>query len=208
MEKAQVKPSLTEGSKISTSYSEEGKSLLATSIDKLTLPEPETVILKQQSMEQYLSDYAEILYIETRGQDQRPQVVFSPNEGVRIRITAAIHHPIPVCGFSLSIYTLSGIVVANLFWPFQNGLSVGEPIWEVYLQNPNLRQGEYIISCGVIREFLTTSNENVVFYCRWSRAISFRIDENYIGNMPLGLVHMNTDPPPGTVLLPDKTIKV
>ena len=73
-------------------------------------------------------------------------------------------------------------------------------MWQLTLEDTHLRQGEYIVSAGIMQQFETVSNENIVFYCLWDRALSFRIDEAYIGNTPLGLVAVSTSPAIGSSL--------
>ncbi len=161
-------------------------------------------ILKQKSTDQFYSDYADFLGIEITDTSGQTKVIFDLNETIGIKAGALVQKEIPVCGFSISIYALNGSVVSNLFWPFDQGLQAGVQSWEVLIQTPNLRQGEYVISCALIKEFITTSNESVEFYCRWSRALSFRVEETFIGSMPLGLVLMETLPPQGKTLTPSE----
>lgn len=157
-------------------------------------------LLKQKSTDYYYSDYADFSRIKIMDRAGQARVIFRLNEPVIIMGEASIAKPIPTCGFSLTIYNLSGVVAANLFWPFAGGLAPGQSSWQVLLPTPHLRQDEYLISCGIIKEFVTATNATVQFYCRWSRALSFRVDESFIGNMPLGLVLMETDPPQGAPL--------
>lgn len=159
------------------------------------------VILRQKNVTQFYSDYADLLNVEITDKHQHPRVIFGMNEEVTISVKALIRKDIPVSEFALTIYSMNAVVVSNLCWPFPDGLRTGVQKWTISIPIPNLRQGEYLISCGVIKEFLTASNEVVVFYCRWSRALSFRVEEEYIGNMPLGMVLMQTEPPIGSPIL-------
>jgi len=163
------------------------------------------VILRQKNGTQFYSDYANLLHVEISDKNHHPKVIFGMNEEVGISVKALIRKEIPVCEFALTIYSMNAVVLSNLSWPFPGGLRTGEQEWKISIPISNLRQGEYLISCGVIKEFLTTSNEVVVFYCRWSRALSFRVEEGYVGNMPLGVVLMHTDPLAGSPILVSNT---
>lgn len=170
-------------------------------IENTTLmPIEENAIVRQKTADDYYSEYAELLDVETVDEAARPKVIFGLNEMIGINVAARIYKNIPVCGFVVSIYALNGSVITNLFWVFSQGLTAGERRWKIWLEAPNLRQGEYVISCGIIKEFLTTSNEAIVFYCQRNRSPSFRVEEGFIGNMPLGVVLMRTEPAAGSDL--------
>jgi ABC-type polysaccharide/polyol phosphate transport system ATPase subunit len=166
------------------------------------------VILKQKvaSLGNYLSDYAEFLNIETIDRVDQPKVIFALNEAIGVKVTVRVHRNIPKCGFVITIYTVNGGVMANMFWSIPTGLPPGVQSWRIIIETSNLRQSEYVISCALVEEavarnFYTASNEIVVFYCLWDRVLSFRIEEGFMGQMPMGIVFMQTHPPIGDTLV-------
>src|SRR6185369_4034111 len=122
-------------------------------------------------------------------------VIFGADNSIGIVASAHIYRSLPTCEFVVSMYTITGVVVANLHWPFANALEAGQYIWQMHIPKSHLRQGEYVVSVALIRKFETLTNETIVFYCLWDRALAFRVDEGYVGQMPLGLVLMPTIPP-------------
>jgi lipopolysaccharide transport system ATP-binding protein len=163
------------------------------------------VILENKVRDKYYSAYCDLLQMDIVDHEGQPQVMFDLEDPIGFKGVVQVFKDIPKCGFSVSIYALNGSVVTNLYWPFEEQFTAGKYSWNVMINNPNLRQGEYIVSCGIIEEFLTTTNETVVFYCKWTRFSSFRIEETYIGNMPLGMVLMQTDPPLNSSLTVSKS---
>jgi len=176
------------------------ENIVAPSLTQMADAAPSDVILQHEVADKYYSAYADFQRVAITDRSGHSTSIFQPNELVIMDVEVAIHQALPMCTFVVSMYALNGTVVAQLWWPIPNGLSVGQHTWRIVLSTSNLRQGEYIISCGLSREFLTTTNEAMVFYCLWDRALSLRVDEGHMGSMPLGIVRLQTDPPVGSNL--------
>lgn len=158
------------------------------------------IVLQQKSTDRFYSICADLQRLTIQDQNGQPASVFRLDEPVYFAVEVDVFQPLTQASCVISVYTLNGNVAANLHWPIKQGLKPGRHRWRVALTTPNLRQGEYLISCGVAKEFITTTNEVMVFYCLWSRAVSFRVDEGHLGNTPLGIVRMDTYPPVGCPL--------
>ncbi len=161
---------------------------------------PSPIVQSQKDGDRFYTEYAEFVSIKVRGSTGDNQVFFIPGEPITLAVEVDILAPIPQCGFVLTLYTLTNVVIGNFFWPIPEGLEPGRRAWEVIIENPNLRQNEYLVSCGLIQEHSTISNETTVFFCRWNRALSFRIEEEVVGSFPIGLVRLQSNPPDGSPL--------
>ena len=64
----------------------------------------------------------------------------------------------------------------------------GRAQWDVMVDAPNLRQGDYVASVELLSHYDPMATEKLPFYCHWNRCVVFRVDESYLGHIPLGLV--------------------
>ncbi len=165
------------------------------------------VVLRQRAVDRFYSDWAEFLAITLADGQGRAKVVFGPGESLQITVRAAVRMPLPVCELALAIYSMSNVVIATAAWPLPGGLTVGEHEWTMSIERPNLRQQEYLVSAALVREAPRATNERVQFYCRWNRSLSFRVEEGLVGNLPVGLVNLEMNPPSGAPLVPGRIAK-
>lgn len=167
--------------------------------------ENDEIQLTRNGNDKYSSNYASILAMRLLNRDGNSQIMYSLEDTVNIEVDIQIKKEISKSDFVISIYSLSGVVIANLYWNVDRVLKVGVYRWQVSLVKPNLRQAEYIISSALIKEMNFTTNEEIKAFALWDRAISLRVEEDYIGNMPLGLVYLQTQPEIGDSLSPNIT---
>jgi lipopolysaccharide transport system ATP-binding protein len=158
------------------------------------------VVLRQRDSEKFYSDFAEFISIHTVDDMGRSQVMYQVRDRIGVTVEIEVRQWIRQCHFGVSIYSLSDVVIGTFTWPIEAGLCEGRYRWEVHLQNPNLRQNTFLLSCALIESPPRATNENLVYFCRWNRAVTFKIDEGLIGNVPHGLIALETSPPAGSAL--------
>ncbi len=166
---------------------------------------PGEVVLRRRTGDRFYSDHAEIVAVRLCGPDGQPRAVFGMGQSIHVQIDADVRTAIATCEFSFAIYTPENAVIAVGHWPIRGGFSVGTWTWSFSIQEPNLRQGEYLLSLAIIREFSEATNEDCVFYSLWNRSLSFRIDEARVGRAPMGLVRLQLAPPPDGLVVTPRT---
>ena len=119
-----------------------------------------------------------------------PKQIFRDGEPFGMRITALVNAPLSPCWLAIVLYHQRGQQIA--FWThrFEAAVAAGRPHWDVMVETPNLRQGDYVASVELLSHFDPMATEKLPYYCHWNRCVVFRIDESYLGHIPLGLVHL------------------
>ena len=161
------------------------------------------LIQQQRDVDKFYTAYAEFAAIRLLDASNRPRVVFAPNETVKLAVEVDVKLPIAVCAFSIAIYSMNNVVIGLAHWPIQEGLPTGKCRWDIAIDQPNIRQAEYLVSCALIKEYSEATNETTIFYCRWNRSLSFRVEEGRVGRTPAGLLFLKTMPPDGNELILD-----
>ncbi|MDA8325032.1 MAG: hypothetical protein M0033_02315, partial [Nitrospiraceae bacterium] len=49
----------------------------------------------------------------------------------------------------------------------------------------------YLVSTELLKYYDQFAIDKLPYYCHWNRNLSFRVDENYTGNIPLGLIQID-----------------
>lgn len=114
--------------------------------------------------------------------------VFSLGDTINLDILIRSKVRIQECWLAIPIYDERGNCVFQKVKKMINGIPKGKIRYIFSIIQPQLRQGNYVFSIGLLSEYNPNSTSQLSFYCLWNRCIEFRIDEGYIGNIPLGIV--------------------
>ena len=129
--------------------------------------------------------FDEIVPIDAEGNVKH---VFASGETFGFRISATVHETLPVCWLVVVIYDSKGHKLCMWVAPFEEPIPGGKHTWELTADRPNLRQGEFVVSAELLDEYDSNALGKLSCYCHWNRCVVFRIDEGYVGNIPLGAV--------------------
>jgi lipopolysaccharide transport system ATP-binding protein len=162
--------------------------------------EEEEEVLSPTETDRYATPSAAFTRISLVDDQCKPTSIFALGQAVGFDVYVAVRKPIKNGLFAISIYSTSGVVVANLLWKLGGTLVPGEHRWTFSLKQPNLRQGEYITSFALLDDRASVGNEAPRYYCCWNRLISIKVDEGIISPIPLGLVRLMVSPDPGSRL--------
>ncbi len=164
---------------------------------------PADVVLRRRTGDRFYSDWAEIVEARICDSDGVPRAVFGLGQSIHVHVEADVRVAIATCEFTFALYTTTNTVVAAAYWPIRGGLRPGRWAWAFSIEQPNLRQEEYLLSLALIRQYCPATNEAHEFYSLWNRSLSFRVDEGRLGKTPLGLVRLDLSPPPdGLIVTP------
>jgi lipopolysaccharide transport system ATP-binding protein len=154
-------------------------------------------VRSEHGRDRYRTGHAEFVSVATQTPHGDECVVFEAAAPIALHVVVDVRRRIARCEFTMAIYTPSGVVLAVMRWPVAGGLDRGRHEWRIIFTEPPLRQGEYVLSFAIIREWSDVSNEKLTYYCEWNRNVSFRIDEGLVGTASMGLVRMESLPKPG-----------
>ena len=121
----------------------------------------------------------------------KSRFVFGLGEPILLKIVTQLDVAVPVCWLAVIIYDLSGNRISLTVHKFENGLDCGTYDILAKLKNPGLRQGDYVISLDLLPEYQEDWQQGrLPFLCHWDRSVYFKINENYHGTIPFGIVAM------------------
>lgn len=175
---------------------EEGKELseLSSAIEKDISPSTEKNDLqrKKDNVDRFSSNYASIDNVSFRSLGKEV-ALFSFGEDIAIKVDLTVLKMIPTCEFAIAIYLVNNTVVYSGTWRMGENIMKGSYSLEVVIESPPLHQGDYVFSFALI-DGLPQHGVTDCFYAEWNRTHIVRIDENYVGDMPLGLVSLTSSP--------------
>ena len=119
-----------------------------------------------------------------------PQHVFKFGQTISFRITVEARVAIPQCWLAIIVYDERGNRILLAVRHVQDGFAPDKYELLSRLGQPNLRQGEYIVTLELLPEFDLNwqGQTRMPYLCHWDRCVYFKIDEDYHGSMALGLV--------------------
>ena len=118
------------------------------------------------------------------------QHVFGRGEPIMFRIDLKLADAVPVCWLACIIYDDLGNRISLLVGELRQGLEAGRSEITLRIEHINLRQGEYVVSFDLLPvfDYNWPSSHRIPYLCHWDRCVYFKIDEDYRGSVPLGLV--------------------
>jgi len=121
-----------------------------------------------------------------------PQHTFKFGQAINFKITIETRVAIPQCWLALIIYDERGNRILLAVHHFQNEFEVGKYELLSRISQPNLRQGEYIVTLELLPEFdlIWQGQTRMPYLCHWDRCVFFKIDEDYHGLIELGIVSL------------------
>jgi len=124
-----------------------------------------------------------------------PQHLFGLGETISFRIIAELRTEVPVCWFAAIIYDDRGNRILLAVHKVNSRAERGQHEILLHLRNPNLRQGNYVVTLELLPEFDYNWHGPVrmPYLCHWDRCVFFSIDEGYHGSIDLGLVSLPGD---------------
>lgn len=131
--------------------------------------------------------FEEIIPVDLQG---RPRQVFPCGEPFGFRIAVRVQRTLPTCWLVIVMYDSRGNLVLLFRHRFDRPIEAGPRSWTAIAPRPNLRQGEYLASVELLPAYDIMATEKLPFYCHWNRCVSLRVDEQYLGHIPLGLVQL------------------
>ncbi|MDA8326927.1 MAG: ABC transporter ATP-binding protein, partial [Nitrospiraceae bacterium] len=132
------------------------------------------------------SESAAFISVIPFGPEGKDKFVFRGGEDIgikaKVRVTQTITDPV----FCFAIYNSVGIRVALSVFETKGIFSPGLVEFSALMRNPRLRQGEYLVSTELLKYYDQFAIDKLPYYCHWNRNLSFRVDENYTGNIQIG----------------------
>ena len=164
-----------------------------------TPPQPAGA-LKSRGTDKFFSDRADLIELSPRAPgSEEEKVLFDPGEPIELAARLTVFAPIAESVFCIEVGTTTGTVISVLYWPVARPLHRGDHSFTIRIDDSGLRQGEYLISAALMRE-VATDNSEVVYYCRWNRAVSFRVEERRLSKISGGLIALKATPADGSPL--------
>jgi lipopolysaccharide transport system ATP-binding protein len=131
--------------------------------------------------------FEEVLAIDGAGV---PKQVFHRGEALGFQISVKVQRPLSPCWLALILYHQNGQQIASWIHRFEREIEPDRARWQVIVDRPQLRQGDYVASVELLSHYDPMATEKLPYYCHWNRCVVFRIDESYLGHIPLGLVEL------------------
>lgn len=129
--------------------------------------------------------------VRTADEGGNEKQIFSLGEIINFEVTVDVKSVLPKCWIDLVIYDEKGSIVSMLVHEFAEPVTAGKKLINIQLKELCLRQGEYVVSLELLKEFNDSVVEKLPYYCHWNRCVVFRIDEGYVGNIPRGLIKLD-----------------
>jgi ABC-type polysaccharide/polyol phosphate transport system ATPase subunit len=123
---------------------------------------------------------------DTRG----AQYIFRLGEPLLFKIAVELRVSLPMWWLACSLYDHLGNRVISAIHHFEEGADRGRYDLEVRFDPVNLRQGDYVVSLDALPMFDPNWRDDVrlPYLCHWDRCVYFKIEEDYHGVIPLGIV--------------------
>lgn len=144
-----------------------------------------------KSQDKWATGDAEFKSVITTDDDGNEKQIFSVGESINFKINVNIKNILPKCWIDMVVYDEKGNRVSLIVHRLEGAISPGNKVINIKLKKPNLRQGEYVMSLELLKHYDDTAVEKLPYYCHWNRCIVFRIDEGYVGNIPLGSIKLD-----------------
>lgn len=116
--------------------------------------------------------------------------VFRLNDPIVFKITVELRVPVPNCWLAGIIFDGLGNRINLGVYHFADGLDAGKSEVLFRLDGLNIRQGEYVSSFDLLPlfDYNWPDSHRIPYLCHWDRCVYFKIEEDYRGSIPLGLV--------------------
>jgi lipopolysaccharide transport system ATP-binding protein len=154
--------------------------------------DPATPALAQgKPRDKWLTDEARFVDICTcNAETLAHRHVFRLGQSIVFKITVELRVDVPVCWLAGIIFDAQGNRVHLAVHEFDRGLRIGNTEVQLRLDGLNLRQGEYVGSFELLPlfDYNWSHSSRIPYLCHWDRCIFFKIDEDYRGTIPLGVV--------------------
>jgi len=129
--------------------------------------------------------FVDIYSVDSGG---RKKFIFGKGEKIGFKIATQVKIVLESCWLVMVIYDLKGNPIIVWRHQFKEKIQPGEYTWWLWDDHPVIRQDEYVVSFELIPYFDAMAMDKLPFYCHWDRGIKFRIDEGYMGHVPLGTI--------------------
>jgi lipopolysaccharide transport system ATP-binding protein len=118
--------------------------------------------------------------------------VFRLHQDISFQFTVDIRVKIPMLWLVALLYDDKANRVAVLAHDFRDGFAIGRHELRLDLVQPNLRQGEYVLTFELLPEldYYWSGETRIPYVCHWDRCVHIKIDEDYRGAIDLGRVHL------------------
>jgi hypothetical protein len=150
-------------------------------------PEP-SITITASSSDRWETNVARFVDIFPVDSDGQKKFVFGKGEKFGFKIVTQIHAVLRSCWLVMVIYDPKGNPVIVWRYQFPEEIRPGEYTWWLWDGHPVIRQDEYVVTFELIPYFDAMERDKLPFYCHWDRSLKFRIDEGYIGHVPLGTI--------------------
>ena len=145
------------------------------------------------SRDKWETDEARFLEIQPCNPlSSRPSFLFELGQDIGFRIVVSLKVPLRVLWLAAILYDDKGGRVAFVAEKIQHDLTPGNYEFLMILRNPNIRQGEYVVSFDLLPEFDRDwrGEGRLPYLCHWDRCVFFKVEESYRGVIDLGRVYL------------------
>ncbi len=146
---------------------------------------------QQTTRDKWVTAEAQFLEIRSCNADNlEHQHVFRLGDSIVFKIAIELHVDVPICWLAGIIFDERGNRVHLGVHHFDQGLNAGTSEVLFQLDQLNLRQGEYVGSFELLPlfDYNWPHSQRIPYLCHWDRCVYFKIDEDYHGSIPLGVV--------------------